>query len=184
MNYLWPNCANTLPTCTLSPLTSAAGQDGPEALNQTLSGDTEECTKVNPMIAHTTRDRTDTIDGLQAYEQLTQSSEEDAIEVSTHAALRWVQRTRAFEQRPQQAWRRSDAVRLEYGEFDRVRYDTETDTLLCAREKTLVTVLNASYEQFEPISRIQSQACSANANGTQLASAQKQVKVSTDGGIH
>jgi epoxyqueuosine reductase QueG len=77
----------------------------------------------------------------------TQSRAADTLTVSSHGDLRWVQRSHEFECRPQQAWRRAQPVTLTGGNFDRVRYDAETETLLCVDGGVLTTVLWAPYEQ-------------------------------------
>lgn len=71
-----------------------------------------------------------------------------AVTVSSHADLRWLQRTHDFDSHPIRAWQRGTAVRFRPDEFDRVRYDQRTGTLLCVKETTIVTILLAEYESF------------------------------------
>jgi hypothetical protein len=68
--------------------------------------------------------------------------------ITWHADLRWVQRAHEFECRPHRAWKRADPVKLQSGDFERVRYDEQTETLLCVNGRTLITVLSAEYETF------------------------------------
>ena len=72
------------------------------------------------------------------------------IRISCHADLRWVQRSHSFDCPLRQAWDRGDTVTLKSRDFDRVRYDEQTETLLCVKGQTLVTVLSAEYEIFSP----------------------------------
>lgn len=76
---------------------------------------------------------------------------ESRVDTSHHADLRWIQRAHELEHRAGQAWHRAKTVLLDSREFDRVRYDEQTDTLLCVNGKTLITVLSAEYESFAPI---------------------------------
>lgn len=75
----------------------------------------------------------------------------DAYQITHHADLRWVQRAQEFECRLCEAWRRADAVRLRYADFERVGHDPETGTLICVENNEVVTVLIAAYEQYEHI---------------------------------
>ena len=70
------------------------------------------------------------------------------IEISSHADLRWVQRAHDFDRRLDYAWAEARPVDLKDREFDRVRYDNQSETLLCANGNTLITVLIANYETF------------------------------------
>jgi|AntRauTorcE11898_2_1112593.scaffolds.fasta_scaffold32840_2 hypothetical protein len=72
------------------------------------------------------------------------------IRISCHADLRWVQRAHSFDCPLHQAWDRANTVTPKYRDFDRVRYDEKTETLLCVNGQTLVTVLSAEYETFSP----------------------------------
>jgi hypothetical protein len=71
--------------------------------------------------------------------------------ITRHADLRWVQRAHEFECRLDRAWNRAEVVHLQSADFDRVRHDEETGTLLCSKNNELVTVLTAEYEQHDPI---------------------------------
>jgi hypothetical protein len=74
------------------------------------------------------------------------------IEASCHAELRWLQRAREFERTPESAWRTGDVCNLERPcGFSEVRYDTQSETLLCVTGQTLVTVLSAEHETFSRI---------------------------------
>lgn len=77
-------------------------------------------------------------------------SEKSAIQpedVSNHAKLRWVQRARGFERDLASVWSKSRALELARPcGFSEVRHDAQSDTLLCARDGKLVTVLYASHE--------------------------------------
>lgn len=75
----------------------------------------------------------------------------DCVDTSAHADLRWVQRAHEFHYRPSQAWNRAEVVELESRDFDTVRYDEQTETLLCVNDGTLITVLSAAYETFSPV---------------------------------
>jgi hypothetical protein len=78
---------------------------------------------------------------------------DDCLYVTPHADFRWVQRAHEFDRMPNHAWHRSKPVELNYLGFDRVRYDEQTETLLCVNNKTLVTILRAKYESFAAINR-------------------------------
>lgn len=69
--------------------------------------------------------------------------------ITWHADFRWVQRAHEFNCRLHRAWSRAEDVQLHSNDFDRVRHDAETGTLLCVRNGELVTVLVAAYEQYE-----------------------------------
>lgn len=73
-----------------------------------------------------------------------------SVTITCHADFRWVQRAHEFYCRPCQAWSRAEPVVLQSNAFDCVRFDSQTETLLCVRDNMLVTVLSAEYERFTP----------------------------------
>jgi hypothetical protein len=69
------------------------------------------------------------------------------VRASTHAKWRWVQRAGDVDRRPATVWHSARRVDLERPcGFSEVRYDSETETLLCVRDRHIVTVLNAAQE--------------------------------------
>ena len=70
------------------------------------------------------------------------------LSITTHAKLRWLQRTHNFTASPADVWERATQVDLESAQFGEVRYDEASETLLCVNESTLVTILSAQYEEF------------------------------------
>lgn len=72
------------------------------------------------------------------------------VDVTSHAKLRWVQRARAFDRDLASVWRESCEIELDRPcGFSEVRHDTQSDTLLCARDGNIVTVLYASHEPLQ-----------------------------------
>jgi hypothetical protein len=72
------------------------------------------------------------------------------VDVSTHAELRWLQRARGVDRDLASAWSQSRTLELARPcGFSEVRHDTQSDTLLCARDGNLVTVLYASHEPLQ-----------------------------------
>ena len=77
------------------------------------------------------------------------TDQSNELSISSHADLRWVQRAHDFDRRLERAWEESKPVSIDYRDFDQVRYDSQTETLLCVRDNTIVTVLRAAYEDFD-----------------------------------
>lgn len=70
------------------------------------------------------------------------------LSITTHAKLRWLQRTHNFSASPADVWERATPINLESAHFGEARYDELSETVLCVNESTLVTVLSAQYEEF------------------------------------
>lgn len=69
------------------------------------------------------------------------------VYVTAHAKLRWVQRSQEFSRTLESAWQNSEVCNLKRPcGFSEVRYDTQSETLLCARDGEIVTVLYAKHE--------------------------------------
>lgn len=85
----------------------------------------------------------------------------ERIVVSHHAELRWLQRGREFDCPLPTAWQRAQQIELVRPDtgFSEVRYDAATGCLLCARDDTLTTVLNAENEPVRPPSENQVARC-------------------------
>jgi hypothetical protein len=82
------------------------------------------------------------------------------VEVSGHAELRWLQRTRDFDRTPESAWRKGNVCDL--GRpcgFSEIRYDPPSETLLCARDGEVVTVLDANHEPVQDTETTETQRC-------------------------
>lgn len=69
------------------------------------------------------------------------------VRASAHAEWRWLQRAGDVDRRPATVWHSARRVELRRPcGFSEVRYDSETETLLCAQDRHIVTVLNAAQE--------------------------------------
>lgn len=76
------------------------------------------------------------------------------FQVTDHAKLRWVQRARDFERSLTSAWEAGSVSELARPcGFSEIRFDDRSETLLCARDGKIVTVLHARHEPLKVISR-------------------------------
>jgi hypothetical protein len=79
-----------------------------------------------------------------------ENSTTQSVDVSTHAELRWLQRARGIDRDLVSAWSKSRTLELARPcGFSEVRHDAQSDTLLCARDGNIVTVLYASHEPLQ-----------------------------------
>lgn len=68
--------------------------------------------------------------------------------VSSHARLRFMQRTNTTEFSPHQAWQDGLPVDVDGYNYHQARYDDLLDVVLLAREGVVTTVLRAAYTRF------------------------------------
>lgn len=72
--------------------------------------------------------------------------------VSDHADLRWMQRADSSHD-IEEAWQESEPVHVDTDECHGYpRYHEPSETILVAKNSTLVTVLNAEWTDYEPVS--------------------------------
>lgn len=69
---------------------------------------------------------------------------------SSHARLRFMQRTGHVEFSLRQAWQDGLPVEVDGHNYQQARYDDLLDVVLLARDGVLTTVLKATHLEFEP----------------------------------
>lgn len=74
-------------------------------------------------------------------------------DVSSHAELRFVQRTGIGEQSVARVWREGEPVKVEARDYHHARYNAENQAVLLAHGGVITTVLDATFEEFRRVER-------------------------------
>ena len=76
-------------------------------------------------------------------------SSDSTVQASNHSKLRWQMRGNSPGLPVSIVWERAEPVSLSKNQdFEEVRLDKESSTLLCCRDRTIVTVLRAGWKEF------------------------------------